>query len=395
MLYSINITLTIILIFFIPIYIILYILLKNRLYKLNLKTKNSQDRFFSNLTEQIINIKLIKINSSFELYKLKVEKSFKYMFGNLIDFSKISYFLTSLDKILSTIAGSIVFFIGGIKVINNELSIGEFTIIITYFNMIISTISYYLNIGKSFQNCKSSFDRIEELLDIPKEVNGDKFIDTLNEIKIDKVSFSYDNKCILDEFSYTFRSGNIYCIKGNNGVGKSTLLNIIIGLISDYSNGSIYFNQININQLDMYKIRKELFSIVPQDYILKDVELENILNKIKNRKKYSNNFEYSYNINNILSFLNKINLELDENKSETNTFSGGENQKLAIFNAFLKKADVIILDEPTASLDKDSKELLKRILLEIKSQKLIILISHDNCLFDICDEFVDLNKVAD
>ncbi|MGG7190609.1 ATP-binding cassette domain-containing protein [Clostridium paraputrificum] len=388
-LYSIDITLTLILFSFIPVYIFLYILLKNTLYKLNLKNKNSQNLFFSKLTEQITNIKSIKINSSFELYKLKVEKAFKIMFKDLVAFSKISYLSSGLDNVLSAVASSIIFFMGGIKVINGDFSIGDFTIITTYFNMIMSTLSYYLNIGKSFQDCKSSFIRIKELLDISIEVNGNKFIENLDEIQLDKISFSYENKSIFNDFSYTFKSGNIYCIKGNNGVGKSTLLNIIIGLIES-EEGSVYFNKINIKELDMYKIRKDFFSIIPQDYILKDVELENTIKEIKTNKQFINISNYLNKSIDIFEFLDKI--ELNFSETESNTFSGGENQKLSIFNVFFKNAKVIIMDEPTSSLDKKSINLLKKILLAIKKDKLIILISHDKYFGDICDEYIDLNN---
>ena len=389
---NIDITIAIILLFFVPAYILLYILLKNKYYKLNLKYKESQDHFFVRLTEQITNIKTIKIDSSFESYKTKVISSFDDMFKKLIDFSRISYITSGLDSVLSSIANILIFFVGGIKVINKELSIGEFTVITTYFNIIMTSISYYLNIGKSFQDCKSSFLRIQELLSIDKENNGNKFINTIDEINLKKISFKYNNKFIFNNFSFCFKVGNIYCIKGHNGVGKSTLLNIIMGLITQMNEGSVSYNQSDIQELDLYKIRKEFFSVVSQDYILKDVELEKILNNINEENLKANSANRDSNcINTYNFFIKKINVECSQN--ESNILSGGENQKLSIFKALSKNSKVLIMDEPTSSLDSTSISVLRKILLDLKKDKIIILVSHDKHLENICDICIDLNHV--
>lgn len=391
-LYNIDKIITGILLFFIPIYILSYILLKNQFYKLNLKCKNSQDLFFSKLTEQITNIKAIKIDASFEFYKKNAKDSFDKMFKDLISFSKISYFTSGLDRLLSTIASASIFLVGGIKVIKGDCSIGEFTIIITYFNIIIGAISYYLNIGKSFQDCKSSFVRIQELLNIPEEKNGHKLIDSVEKIDLQRISFQYDGHFIFTDFVYTFKKGYIYCIKGHNGTGKSTLLNIIIVLIKELDSGNVYYNDIEISQLEIYKVRRKLFSIVPQDYMLNDVELEEFLKYINKQQVHFNNTANSVgDKNNINKLLEKI--RMIPAKDGKNIYSGGENQKLCIVKALLKNSDVLIMDEPTSSLDIASTNILKEILFNQKKEKIIILISHDKYLEEICDQIIDLDSM--
>lgn len=80
-------------------------------------------------------------------------------------------------------------------------------------------------------------------------------------------------------------------------------------------------------------------------------------------------------------------------KDGKNIYSGGENQKLCIVKALLKNSDVLIMDEPTSSLDIASTNILKEILFNQKKEKIIILISHDKYLEEICDQIIDLDSM--
>ena len=80
-------------------------------------------------------------------------------------------------------------------------------------------------------------------------------------------------------------------------------------------------------------------------------------------------------------------------KDEKNTYSGGENQKLSIVKAILKKSEVLIMDEPTSALDIEGTEILKEILMKLKVDKIIILISHEESMEEISDMILDLDKI--
>ena len=95
--------------------------------------------------------------------------------------------------------------------------------------------------------------------------------------------------------------------------------------------------------------------------------------------------------NNINKLLEKI--RMIPAKDGKNIYSGGENQKLCIVKALLKNSDVLIMDEPTSSLDIASTNILKEILFNQKKEKIIILISHDKYLEEICDQIIDLDSM--
>ena len=385
-LYFIDRTIALILICFIPIYIVLFYSLKNKLYTYNLEMKNSQNIFFAKLTGQLINVKKIKIDASFVENKKRVLDVFDTMFRDVVSLSRISYLVSGLDSVLATIANALIFLFGGLKVLK-----GELTIITTYFKMMLSVISYYLNIGKSFQDSKSSFERIQELLNISEELNGEVFLENIDKIELKDITFKYGDNPILSNFNYSLKKGKIYYIKGHNGTGKSTLLNIIIGLIKEFESGSVYYNNIDMKELDIYKIRRELFSVVPQEYILEDAELEEILNNITEARELKSNLQYKGVMDDVHKLIKKINIKVSKN--EKNTYSGGENQKLSIVKAILKKSEVLIMDEPTSALDIEGTEILKEILMKLKVDKIIILISHEESMEEISDMILDLDKI--
>lgn len=256
--------------------------------------------------------------------------------------------------------------------------------------MIMGCISYFLNLGKSYQDALVSYNRLEEILKKSKEINGKEFMDGIDTIELKNVSFSYDNeKVIIDHFNYKFEKGNIYCIVGQNGNGKSTLINLILGLFNNYYTGEIYYNSLELKQLDMYRMRKRIIGISEQEPKL-------INNTIESNVTYGIDI---YNYDDIRKLLENLNLSIDKFSKgldtnineDSNNISGGEKLKISLARTFLKDPDLIILDEPTSALDVDSIEKLKYILNRIKNKKIILIISHNKNILDISDEIVDLN----
>ncbi|MDB8699288.1 ATP-binding cassette domain-containing protein, partial [[Ruminococcus] gnavus] len=130
---------------------------------------------------------------------------------------------------------------------------------------------------------------------------------------------------------------------------------------------------------------------VPQEYILEDAELEEILNNITEARELKSNLQYKGVMDDVHKLIKKINIKVSKN--EKNTYSGGENQKLSIVKAILKKSEVLIMDEPTSALDIEGTEILKEILMKLKVDKIIILISHEESMEEISDMILDLDKI--
>ena len=374
-----------------PLYIMVYIVLKKPLYLKRLNLLENQGIFFSVLNRTLKNIKTIKAKVLFEKSDNECQNSFSSLLESIVSFNKISYIFSSMNSICTTILRILILLITGLRIIEGTLTIGEFTLISSYCNMIISVVTYYLSLGESYQNAKVSFLRIKEFYEMKLEDNGEKQLDLVNRIDIKNLCFGYNKQSnVIENFSYTFHKGKIYAIVGSNGAGKTTLLDLLLGIINTNLSGDIFYEDSNIKELDMYHIRKKLVAYVAQEpYLSVDTIQNNLTANIKN-----------VNLKTLDMLLEKFELKekiesLDE-KDKTiindniKNLSGGERQKIALINAILSDSQVLVLDEPTSALDSTTIDSLKSILLQIKQEKIILLISHDKNFYAIADEQIPL-----
>ena len=199
-----------------------------------------------------------------------------------------------------------------------------------------------------------------------------------------KISKSYQDSSVvarrdvLRDISFNLDSGDSLSISGPSGVGKSTLLNIISGL-DDADNGNIYFDKLcfsNLTTPEKTKFRLQNISLVFQSFnLLKDFNvLENVMLPLIYKglsKKDSKE--------NAMSALDSVDLS-NFKLSSVSTLSGGEAQRVGIARALATNAKIILADEPTGNLDKDTSNLILNNLVDVcRLNKIsLIVVSHDD-----------------
>jgi ATP-binding cassette subfamily C protein len=246
-------------------------------------------------------------------------------------------FLPSLNRILNSY-NSFMFYAPSIDIVHNELTNSNFI----------------------FKEKKHVFDF--------------KFS---NQIKLNNVSFQYSDKSriILDKINITIKHNSITFIKGESGTGKSTLLNIICGLLSP-TTGEVLVDDKNINSfLRSYQSK---IGYVPQKTLLLD---DTILDNIIFGQQISNvdlslvkEVISKSKLNNLID---KLPNGLDTIIGERGSFlSGGEQQRLGIARALYKKPQILILDEATSALDEDTERLILEEIFELQEFITVIIISH-------------------
>ena len=163
----------------------------------------------------------------------------------------------------------------------------------------------------------------------------------------------------------------------------------IIGLIEPYQSGNIYYDGRTIkNEKEKRKMLREKIGFVFQDFGL--IENETVLNNLKIVKKIAKLKDNEKEINTVLESL-QLPIDLDRKVYE---LSGGEQQRLAIAKIILKCPDLILADEPTASLDKNNKQIILDLLKNFsKEGKTVIIVTHDKETIDIADYKVDLTQL--
>lgn len=377
MLFLINIDfkISIVLLLVIVFYIVFYKLLRKKIQVIKNRVLEKKAKYYSRLQDQLYYVKFIKIYNFGNYISNYLSNEYTKLREILITDQKYTYLLSLGEQSAILVIQLLIYIIGGLKVITRELSIGMFTIVSQYFYKVIGSIKFFSSLYQQYLSSYVSYKRLLEIEQFMPDNTGDVILEDIKRIELDNVTFAYGEMKVIQNFTLKMNTGNVYAFVGMNGSGKTTLINLIVGLYTDYR-GVIKYNSINQCETDLYKTRENCFSIVSQTPLLFNGTIKE--NLMMNKNISLNDIKYYLLEFNLISTEDEMDDFLDKNINELTTrMSGGEGQKINIIRELLRNKSVYILDEPTSSLDRKSKEVLKKIILEKKKNHIIVLISHD------------------
>lgn len=263
-----------------------------------------------------------------------------------------------------------------------DIVVSDFAVLVSAINnmngKISSSINLFYTIQESSLYIADFNDYMEEKPAIEKS-NRDRTIDGFTEIKFEHVYFKYsiDSDYAIKDICFSIRKNEKIAIVGKNGSGKSTIIKLLVGLYEP-TNGSITIDSVNAKKIN-YSQFGELFSPVFQDYKLFATSIKDNVamgDNISDDKIWRTLDELGlkqvveqspHNLN------NSVTKELNQ---EGLLMSGGQNQRLSLARALVSNSPIIVLDEPTASLDvKSEQKLYNRIYRKMKD-KTVIFVSH-------------------
>ena len=210
-------------------------------------------------------------------------------------------------------------------------------------------------------------------------------------LSLQNISFSYGKTPVLKDISYEFEKGKMYCIIGKSGAGKTTLLSLLSGLAVPTA-GDIIYNGKSISKIDKYTFRSKYIGVVFQSFnlITKYTALENVVLSMDVA-----NYKTKDKQARALELLDSVGLDEDEANRRVLKLSGGQQQRVAIARALSYDPDIILADEPTGNLDRETQTEIMDIFRNLANQgKCVILVSHSPDVAEMSDERYELLKIT-
>ncbi len=310
-----------------------------------------------------------------------MDKWIKQFVDYVITFRVISLVNGGLAKIGLILTIIIAFY----DLTNNQINPGEFVLALTFattFYPGLQNLVYnFREMAKNYEDLKNYLEVLDEKIVIIDGSREKTVVKALNEsskitIAFENVSFSYNKKIpVFRNVTFTINSGESVAFVGYSGVGKSTLIKLLLRFY-DPDEGSILINGINIKDLPKEALRNKI-AMVPQDASLfnNTIEYNIAYSKAGSYRKADvyNAAKLAYLEEFINSLPDKYSTEIGERGIK---LSGGQRQRLAIARAFVKDAPVIIFDEATSSLDSESEKEIQKAFVELSKDKTTIVIAH-------------------
>ena len=369
----------------IPVY---YFVIQYSTKQINRYTKQCMESsgILSGETYDILNqIEEIKIMNCYEQQMEHFIPSLKVVKSNQIKQGKSMIYYLENTQFLSSLSSLLILIMSGIMIFKGEFTLGLYTTFAAYSNKVFSNVQSIASIGITLNPILVSMERVKEFLGLSEENEGEakKAVQEITQIDVVNISFSYptkNEKLIIEKCNLSFKTDEKIWMTGRNGVGKSTIMKLLLGLYQT-KEGEIKINGIPIGKIDIYELRNQL-SVVSQNPILfKGTVEENILNGLKEQHKEAlYNLIERYNLQeNLSTFTEGLSTMVSHGGAN---LSGGQKQFIAFLRAIIAKRPLLMLDEPTSSMDINLKEKIIHMLLEEQVSKMILLISHDNYLID-------------
>jgi ABC-type multidrug transport system fused ATPase/permease subunit len=281
---------------------------------------------------------------------------------------------------ITDIAPLLVIGYGGLKVIQNDLTPGEFVAFFGYLERLYSPLRRLVNSSTVLTQATASMDRVLEFMEEPYDIvdspDSKAVPEVSGNIQFDRVSFSYngDEQTVLKDISLTIKSGETVAFVGMSGGGKSSLISLIPRFY-DINEGSIRMDGRDIRSFTLTSLRSHIGMVLQDNFLFSGTIRENILlgkpdssleevieaAEAANAHEFISNLPYGYDT------------EIGERGVK---LSGGQKQRVAIARVFLKDPQILILDEATSALDLESESLIQQSLAKLAKDRTTLIVAH-------------------
>lgn len=386
-LYIMNSTLFIVIVILTVVSAALIYIFKEPYKKINLKQMEAGARLSSHIIESLKGVETLKVLAAEDksIEKLEVEyiKNLKIAFKEGV----LSNIQGSISSGVSTIGNLILMYIGATLVIDGKITLGSLMAFTSLSGYFMEPIGRLIGLQLSIQEASISLKRISEIYEVDKEqVEGDKVnIEAIDgDIELENVTFRYGSRApVLKDISIKIPKGKKVALVGESGSGKTTISKLLLKYYMP-EEGKIRLAGYDIEELDVYSLRKAI-AYVPQNIELFSGSIRENIVLGKERATYEEIKTACENAS-CTSFIEKLPAKYDTFLDEAGGgLSGGEQQRLALARALIKKSKFLILDEATSNLDFISESKIYDTLFVKGKNLTMLIIAHRLSTIRNCD----------
>ncbi|WP_115271410.1 ABC transporter ATP-binding protein [Fusobacterium necrogenes] len=387
----INVVLTIIVFCILPIIILYSMYKRKKLLASFVKTREKTGDINARLQNSISGIRVSKAfvidedeKERFEEGNQQFVTAKSYSYKVMAEYTAGVGFFTDMLDYSVLIVGAIFTYYG-------KINIGDFLAYLLYIKIFTQPIKRLIAFVEQYQNGMSGFKRFIELIEVDREKdreNAKEVGRVEGEIRFENVSFSYENKKILEGINLNIEKGKMLALVGPSGGGKTTLCNLIPRFYT-VDSGDIKIDGKSIYDLKVESLRKNI-GIVQQDvFLFTGTIKENIL--IGKTNATDEEVIEAAKKANIHDLIMQMPDGYDTNVGERGTkLSGGQKQRIAIARIFLKNPPILILDEATSALDNITERLIQKSLEDLCKGRTTIVVAHRLSTIQSADEIIVL-----
>jgi ABC-type multidrug transport system fused ATPase/permease subunit len=300
-----------------------------------------------------------------------------------VNYAKANAVLTNSIGLLNIFCQMLIDVATGILVIFKQVTFGAISTTGNLASTIFNSLAQLSRQKMQIKSAHAIFEKINDFSKIRESNMQTNQLQSVNQIELKNVSYSYDNKEVLHNVSMSFKKGGKYAVIGESGSGKSTLLKIMSGQIKNFD-GEVFINDYHIKELNLNDLTTFIQYVDQSVYIFQD----SIRNNITLWDEYSDEQIAASLERAQVNFVNDVDTVMEENGRN---LSGGQRQRIALARSFIQEKQVLLIDEGTSSLDKKSAQLIEDMLRNDPTLT-VVMVTHrlDPADYDLFDHVYQL-----
>ena len=344
--------------------------------------------------ESLSSVSLIKAFSSEARTTGRLMSGLKGTFQISMEQSTVSSVASFIINSMPAVARGVVLALGAYLVIDGQWTLGSLLAFQAYLGYVFGPAQYLASANLELQNARASLERVSALFDIvPEEKIGvGKTVDRLKgEIEFKNVSFSYDDRePVLEDVSFRIHAGEQVAIVGPSGVGKTTLMSLILRFYRPAS-GEIYFDGSPAPDYEVGSLRRRIGYVSQSTLLLSGTIMENL--RYGNPEANEEQVMQATKAAGIHEFIQSLPAGYKTEIGEKGVnLSEGQKQRLSIARALVKNPDILVLDEPTSALDSKTEKSIFSMLPSLVRDKTLFVAAHRLSTIKNSDSILLLNE---